>query len=74
MKALADISVITEIDDRPVAYTRATAAQAVGISVRGIDKELKEGRLACRYYGTKPLIPADELKSWLDSLPSEAPA
>lgn len=55
-----------------LAYTRAAAAEAVGISVRGIDKELKEGRLGCRYYGTKPLIPADELKAWLDSLPSES--
>jgi hypothetical protein len=34
-------------------------------------KEIKAGRLGCRYAGRSLLIPAAELQAWLDSLPSE---
>lgn len=55
----------------PLAYTPTDAAAAVGMSVVVIRREIKAGRLGCRYAGRSVLIPADELKSWLDALPSE---
>ena len=54
-----------------LAYTPADAAKAVGMSVVFLRREIDAGRLACRYAGRSVLIPADELKSWLDALPSE---
>lgn len=55
----------------PLAYTTATAAVAVGMSDEYLRKEIKAGRLGCRYAGRSLLIPAAELQAWLDSLPSE---
>ncbi|MDF3310947.1 excisionase family DNA-binding protein [Rhodococcus sp. T2V] len=58
---------------QPLAYTTATAAQAVGMSDEYLRKEIRAGRLGCRYAGRSLLIPAEELKAWLDALPSERP-
>ncbi|MFC9549821.1 helix-turn-helix domain-containing protein [Rhodococcus sp. NPDC056960] len=54
-----------------LAYTIAEAARAVRMSDEYIRRQIKAGHLACRYAGRSVLIPVDELKSWLDSLPSE---
>ena len=56
-----------------LAYTIAEAARAVRMSDEYIRRQIKAGHLACRYAGRSVLIPVDELKSWLDSLPSEKP-
>lgn len=55
----------------PLAYTIADAAQTVGLSEWSIRAAIRNGDLAPRYYGSKPLIPAVELEAWLHSLPSE---
>ena len=54
-----------------LAYTVADAAKAVGMSGEYLRREIKAGRLGCRYAGRSVLIPKDELKAWLDALPSE---
>nr|WP_237082219.1 helix-turn-helix domain-containing protein [Mycobacteroides abscessus] len=45
----------------------------LGVSRRTLERERSAGRICCRYLGSKPLYPFEELKAWLDSLPSEPP-
>lgn len=59
------------LPEEALAYRVSDAAKAVGVSTMFIYREIKAGRLGCRYAGRSILVPADELKSWLDSLPSE---
>ncbi|NKU18384.1 helix-turn-helix domain-containing protein [Rhodococcus hoagii] len=54
-----------------LAYKVPDAAEAVGLSAEYLRQQIKAGKLGVRYAGRAVLIPADELKSWLDSLPSE---
>ncbi|MFC9549820.1 helix-turn-helix domain-containing protein [Rhodococcus sp. NPDC056960] len=54
-----------------LAYSIAEAAKAVCMSEVFIRREIRAGRLACRYAGRSVLIPADELRSWLHALPSD---
>jgi excisionase family DNA binding protein len=60
------------MDKRKLAYSYEEAAAALGISKSMIGLLVRNGDLAPRYIGTKPVLPATELESWLDSLPSEA--
>ncbi|WP_234796956.1 helix-turn-helix domain-containing protein [Mycobacteroides chelonae] len=53
--------------------SRVEAAKALGISPTQLDTEKREGRIAPRYLGRKPLYPIRELQAWLDALPSEPP-
>jgi hypothetical protein len=55
-----------------LALTITEAAQATGYSDDVIRAALGRGELTPRY-GTKskPVIPTDELKRWLNSLPTE---
>ena len=57
-----------------LSYTIPEAAAAVGVSEWTIRAEIRANRLAARYVGSKPLIPASELEAWLESLPSEKAA
>ncbi|WP_423488174.1 hypothetical protein [Mycobacteroides sp. PCS013] len=52
---------------------RVDAAKALGISPAQVDTEKREGRIAPRYLGRKPLYLVRELQAWLDALPSEPP-
>ena len=54
-----------------IAFTKTEAADAVGLSTKTLDRAIKAGELGVRYVGTKALIPADELKAWLDALPDQ---
>ncbi|MEU9806263.1 hypothetical protein [Mycobacterium sp. NPDC050853] len=54
-----------------IGYNRAEAADALGISIDKLDQEYKAGRICPKYTGKKPLYSPDELKRWLESLPSE---
>lgn len=54
----------------PLAYSVAGAAAAVGVGVTVIRAELRAGRLAKRYIGSKPLILAGDLQAWLEALPA----
>ena len=54
----------------PIAYSLQSAAEAVGLSIDTIKREVKANNLAVRYYGRKPLIPATALEKWFNALPS----
>ena len=57
-----------------LAYSYQEAAEAVGVSAATLRRHVNNGDLAVRYIGSKPVIQADELRAWLDALPSEAPS
>ncbi|WP_074380508.1 helix-turn-helix domain-containing protein [Mycobacteroides abscessus] len=61
------------MDERPLAFDSDSAARMLGVSRRTLERERSAGRICCRYLGSKPLYPFEELKAWLDSLPSEPP-
>lgn len=54
-----------------LAYTYQEAANAVGVSVRSLQRLVERGDIAVKYIGSKPVIPAKELDAWLEALPSE---
>jgi hypothetical protein len=56
-----------------IAYTLAEAGPAVGYSRSTIEKQIALGNLVPRYVNSKPVIPADELKRWLSTLPEVSP-
>lgn len=56
-----------------LSYTIPEAAATVGVSERTIRNEIRANRIATRYVGTKPVIPAGELEAWLEALPSVKP-
>jgi len=53
-----------------IAYERKCAAAVVGISPDTLDRERRAGRICPKYVGSKPIYPVDELRRWLDALPS----
>lgn len=55
----------------PLAYTVRDAALALGVSERVIRDYINTGHLPVRFVGTKPIIPADGLREFLDDLPDE---
>ncbi len=56
-----------------VSYTVQEAAEATGVSDRTIRRAIQSGHLIAIYPTTRPLIPAEELREWLASMPSEGP-
>lgn len=54
-----------------LSYNREEAAAEIGISVDKLDLERKEGKICAKYVGNKPVYQHEELKRWLESLPSE---
>lgn len=56
-----------------LAYTYEEAAQAIGVSVQSLRRAVDRHDLLVRYVGSKPVIPAEDLKAWFDTLPTEAP-
>jgi excisionase family DNA binding protein len=56
-----------------LAFTYEEAGEAVGVSAQSLRRAVANHELVVRYIGTKPVIPADELKAWLDQRPTEAP-
>lgn len=56
-----------------IAYTLNEASAATGYSRSEIERAIRRGELVARYANTKPVIPAKELASWIDSLPTQRP-
>lgn len=57
--------------DTKRAYTVQEAAKAYGVSADVIRARIKSGDLAARYPTSRPVIGADELAEWFESLPTE---
>lgn len=57
-----------------LAYSLPEAAEATGYSERVISRAIADHKLIARYANTKPVIKADDLAAWIDSLPVEKPA
>ncbi|WP_457149742.1 hypothetical protein [Mycobacteroides abscessus] len=54
-----------------LSYNRKEAAAELGISLFKLDAEKRAGRIFPRYAHGVPLYEHDELKRWLEALPSE---
>lgn len=59
-------------EDHKQAYTVQEAGAAYGTSPDVIRAHIKSGNLVARYPSSRPVIGADELKNWFNSLPTEA--
>lgn len=57
-------------DVSPIAVDVPTACHMVSLSRPTIDKAIRNGDLPVRYYGRKPLIDVDDLRTWFKALPS----
>lgn len=53
------------------AFTVQEAAEATGVSADVIKSHIKHGNLVARYPSRRPIIPAEELRNWLEHLPTE---
>ena len=60
---------VVQPDDARLAYSVVEAAKLVGLSRRQIYEEFREGRLQSNKAGRRRLIPREELRRWLSSLP-----
>ena len=54
-----------------LSYSFEEAAAATGYSERTIRRAVADNRLVARYANSKPVITADDLRAWLQSLPTE---
>lgn len=57
----------------PLAYSKADAATAIGVSVKTLERIIKRGDLNVQFIGHKRVITATELESYVDSLPYGLP-
>ena len=56
-----------------LAYSLEEAEAATGYSQRTLRRAIADDKLIARYANSKPVITAEELTNWLNSLPTEAP-
>jgi hypothetical protein len=56
-----------------LAYTIEEAAVACGVSVRTLNRAIARGDITRKYPTSYPVIMADELHAWLESLPVDKP-
>ena len=56
-----------------LSYSVQNLAIATDLSVDSIQKAIKRDELVPSYFGSKPLIPVEEARRWLASLPNEKP-
>jgi excisionase family DNA binding protein len=54
-----------------VAYSLASAVEAVDLSERTIRGAIADGSLTAHYCGSKILIHAEDLSNWILSLPTQ---
>lgn len=54
-----------------ISYSVKSAAAATGVSEALISQALKSGELQERYWNTKKIIRHEDLKAFVDSLPTE---
>ncbi|GAA1866204.1 hypothetical protein GCM10009715_11770 [Paeniglutamicibacter psychrophenolicus] len=57
--------------DPKKAYTVQEAAATYGVSMDTIRVNIKAGNLVARYPTSRPVIGADELQDWFETLPTE---
>ena len=57
----------------PLAYTIEDAAAAAGVSKSTLNRAIAAGDITRRYPNRNPVIMADELAAWLESLPVDKP-
>ena len=55
----------------PLAYTIQEAAASCGVSEKTIRRAMANGDLIAKYPTSRPVIPADELRDWIDRAPSQ---
>lgn len=60
-------------DDR-LMVTKREAARRLSLSEREIDRARARGDLAAQKFGSKVLIPVDELHRFAESLPADEPS
>lgn len=58
---------------QPLAYSIPDAAVAVGYSETVLKEVVRRGELVPRYANSKPVLLAEDLLAWLQSLPLEPP-
>ena len=63
----------SEISSEKLSYTIAEAARALGIGKSTLYLALAAGKLSARKCGARTLIPADELKRFVSTLPPARP-
>jgi predicted transcriptional regulator len=59
-----------EVVFEPLAVDTETAAKMLGLSPSTVRAYMRTGVLIPRYSGTKPIFTIEELRSFVDSLPS----
>lgn len=59
-----------EVVFEPLAVDTETAAKMLGLSPSTVRAYMRTGALIPRYSGTKPVFTIEELRSFVDSLPS----
>jgi hypothetical protein len=64
---------ITRAPRVPLTYSRADAADALGISLPAFDRLVSASQLTPRFIGSKPVFTAAELTAYVESLPYEKP-
>lgn len=56
-----------------LAYPLPEAAEMAGISLSVLRRKIDNNDISVKYIGSKPVVLASELESWLNSLPSTPP-
>jgi hypothetical protein len=62
------------MEPEPLAYTIPAAVKAAAVSRTELYRAVGRGELTFRKRGKRSIILADELKRWLDSLPTSKAA
>jgi excisionase family DNA binding protein len=55
-----------------LAFSEPEAAKLAGIGRTKLREEIKDGRLRARRVGKRVIVSADDLRAWLDCLPTVA--
>jgi excisionase family DNA binding protein len=62
------------VQQLPGFYTLSQVAEASGLSLWTIKREVKEGRLKARYIGKCRRVRREDYVDWMESLPTARPA
>ncbi|MDQ1130238.1 helix-turn-helix domain-containing protein [Microbacterium sp. SORGH_AS_0888] len=64
----------SRVEVEKLAYSLPEAAEAVGYSMRTLQRAIARNDLVARYANAKPIILKSELLRWLQSLPEQPPS
>lgn len=56
-----------------ISYSIEEAVEATGYSKDVIQRAMRAGDLVPRYVNSKPVLLADDLRSWIENAPTESP-